>query len=181
MTDQTITQIIDDVIAAEGGYSNDPVDAGGETMYGITVAVARANGYHGQMSALPRSLAVRIYSTRYVFEPKFDRVGEVAGSRISAELIDTGVNMGPAIAAKFLQTSLNALNEGQADLVVDGQIGAKTLLQLEAYIAKRGTQGVEVLLRCLNGLQLARYIELSQSRPANKRFLFGWVAKRVVI
>lgn len=179
MTVRSISQIIDDVIAAEGGYVNDPADAGGETMYGITAAVARANGYSGPMSALPRSLAVQIYSTRYVFEPKFDRVGEVAGSRVAAEMIDTGVNMGPAVAAKFLQTSLNALNEGQADLVVDGQIGSKTLLQLDAFIAKRGPLGVEVLLRCLNGLQLARYIELTQSRPANKRFLFGWVANRV--
>ena len=79
MTVRSISQIIDDVIAAEGGYVNDPADAGGETMYGITAAVARANGYSGPMSALPRSLAVQIYSTRYVFEPKFDRVGEVAG------------------------------------------------------------------------------------------------------
>ena len=29
----------------EGGYSSNPKDPGGETMYGITLRVARANGY----------------------------------------------------------------------------------------------------------------------------------------
>lgn len=178
----TISQIIDEVIKAEGGYANDPDDAGGETMYGVTVAVARANGYTGPIRDMPRSIAVNIYSSRYVFEPKFDQVAAVAGLRIGAELIDTGVNMGPAVAGKFLQTSLNALNDGAApELVVDGQVGARTLQVLQAFLAKRGEQGVVVLLRCLNGLQLARYIEISQNRPANKRFVFGWVANRVVM
>ena len=62
----TAEQIIDQVIAAEGGYSNNPSDKGGETMYGITMAVARANGYSGPMKDMPRSVAVAIYSKRYI-------------------------------------------------------------------------------------------------------------------
>ncbi|MGJ3625940.1 glycosyl hydrolase 108 family protein [Sphingomonas sp. MMS24-JH45] len=38
---------IEEVLANEGGYANDPRDAGGETMFGITKAVARADGYTG--------------------------------------------------------------------------------------------------------------------------------------
>ena len=37
----------------EGGYSNDPQDPGGETMYGITARLARAYGYTGAMRDLP--------------------------------------------------------------------------------------------------------------------------------
>ena len=44
--------IIDGVIAREGGYVNDPRDAGGETNWGITKAVARANGWAGPMRQL---------------------------------------------------------------------------------------------------------------------------------
>src|SRR5690625_1688136 len=43
-----VKQIIDDIIRVEGAYSNNPADKGGETMYGITVSVARANGYSGR-------------------------------------------------------------------------------------------------------------------------------------
>lgn len=32
------------VIQHEGGYVNDPRDAGGETKFGITIHTARANG-----------------------------------------------------------------------------------------------------------------------------------------
>ena len=37
-------KVISKIIEVEGGYSNDRSDSGGETKYGITVAVARANG-----------------------------------------------------------------------------------------------------------------------------------------
>ena len=36
------------LITHEGGFSNHPDDPGGATMYGVTEAVARANGYTGQ-------------------------------------------------------------------------------------------------------------------------------------
>jgi lysozyme family protein len=39
-----ITDLIDRLIAREGGYVDHPADRGGATRWGITVAVARANG-----------------------------------------------------------------------------------------------------------------------------------------
>ena len=39
------TKIINEIIGVEGGYVNDPSDSGGETNFGITVAVARQFGY----------------------------------------------------------------------------------------------------------------------------------------
>ncbi len=48
------------LIAVEGGYVNDSADSGGRTNWGITEAVARAYGYNGEMSELPRSLAAGI-------------------------------------------------------------------------------------------------------------------------
>lgn len=59
------TTLIEDVIDREGGYVDHPADRGGATRYGITQAVARAEGYTGAMRDLPRALAARIYRRHY--------------------------------------------------------------------------------------------------------------------
>lgn len=179
----SIEEIINDVIRVEGGYSHDKADAGGETMYGITVAVARNHGYTGDMRNLPRQTAYDIYYKSYVVEPGFDLVAKI-DPVVAAELVDTGVNMGTTTAAKFLQQSLNALNDGGTkypDLIVDGRLGKASMSALEAFLRQRGTDGRVVLLRALNSLQGARYIALAESRPQNERFVFGWLLNRVTI
>ena len=92
-----IKGVIDAVLRAEGGYVNDPSDLGGETNFGITVAVARANGYAGAMRDMPESVARAIYTARYIAEPKFDQVLAIHAG-VAAELIDTGINMGPHLS-----------------------------------------------------------------------------------
>lgn len=173
----TIDDVLENVLVKEGGYSNNPADTGGETMFGITKAVARQNGYTGAMRALPRSLALEIYRQQYVLRPRFDRVGALSGA-IGAELVDTGVNMGPAVAATFLQRALNGLNrQGRdfADIAADGIVGPGTLAALKAFLGKRGKLGERRLLALLNSLQGARYLELCEGRAANETFLFGWL------
>lgn len=179
----TIEEIINEIIKVEGGYSNDPADTGGETMYGITIAVARANGYTGSMKDMPRKVAYDIYYNQYVVKPGFDKVLAV-DSTIAAELVDTGVNMGTATAGKFLQQSLNAVNDGGSkypDLVVDGVIGNGSINALVAFLKQRGMEGRTVLLTALNSLQGARYIGIAESKPQNERFVYGWFLHRVKI
>jgi hypothetical protein len=53
----SVDTLIDEVISREGGYVDHPADRGGPTMFGITEAVARANGYDGPMRNLPRATA----------------------------------------------------------------------------------------------------------------------------
>jgi lysozyme family protein len=67
-----IDQLIDDLITREGGYSNHPADRGGPTRYGITEAVARAHGYTGPMSLLPRDEAAAINRRLYWLRPRYD-------------------------------------------------------------------------------------------------------------
>jgi lysozyme family protein len=176
-----IHALIDEVIAREGGYSNHPADRGGATNWGITQAVARDNGFVGDMRTLPRATAVAIYRRLYWDQPGYAFVAESAPS-IAAELFDTAVNMGVATATDFLQRALNALNRNQRDypdLTVDRAIGARTLAALRAFRALRGKAGDAVLLKAIEAMQGERYIALAESRPANEAFLYGWLANRI--
>jgi lysozyme family protein len=176
-----VDELIDGLLEREGGYVSHPADRGGPTCFGITEAVARAHGYRGAMRSLPREEAAAIYKRLYWHRPRFDAVAERT-LRLAAELFDTGANMGPAVAATFLQRALTALNRnGQdyPDLVPDGRVGPATLAALDAFLAVRGRSGETVLLRAIEALQGERYLRLAERRPANEAFLYGWLANRI--
>jgi lysozyme family protein len=181
-TEHDVDRLIDALIDREGGYVNHRADRGGPTCFGITEAVARAHGYAGAMKQLPREEAAAIYRRLYWLRPRFNEVAR-RSKRIAAELFDTGANMGPAVAATFLQRALTALNrQGRdyPDLVPDGRIGPRTLAALDGFLAARGRQGGEtVLMRALEALQGERYLRLAEKRPANEAFLYGWLANRI--
>ncbi len=180
-TEFDIHQLVDALIEREGGYANHPADRGGPTCFGITEAVARAHGYGGAMRDLPRSEGAAIYRRLYWLRPNFDQVA-ARSPRVAAELFDTGVNMGPAVAVTFLQRALTALNRSGRDfpdLVPDGRIGPETLDALRRYGAVRTKSGETILLRALDALQGERYLRLAERRPANEAFLYGWLANRI--
>lgn len=177
----SIDKLIEGVIGREGGYTNNPADPGGATMWGITERVARANGYAGPMSTMPRDTAKNIYFSQYVQKPGFGAIIPLSEA-ITEELVDTGVNMGPPNAALMLQKALNGLNNqarDYPDLLEDADAGPATIQALKAYLTKRGKDGETVLLRALNCLQGSRYIEIARGRPASEAFLFGWLRTRV--
>ena len=179
--DETVNELIDALVEREGGYVNHPADKGGPTCFGITEAVARAHGYAGPMRQMPRTDAVAIYKRFYWLRPHFDEVAK-RSQRLAAELFDTGVNMGPAVAVTFLQRALTALNRNAKDypdLTPDGRIGPATLSAFDTFLASRGANGETVLLRALEALQGERYLRLAERRPANEAFLYGWLANRI--
>lgn len=176
-----IDRLIDEIIAREGGYSDHPADRGGATRWGITEAVARAHGFTGEMRRLPREAAAAIYRRAYWHAPAFDRVSERA-PLVAEEVFDTGVNMGPQVATRFLQRALTALNRNgrdYPDIIVDGRVGPATLAALDSYLATRGPAGEHVLLKVIEAQQGERYLTLAESRPANEAFLYGWLANRI--
>lgn len=177
-----VGQLIEALLEREGGYVNHPADKGGSTCFGITEAVARAHGYSGAMRQLPREEAAAIYRRLYWLRPRIDEVAKRSPA-VAAELFDTGVNMGPAVAVTFLQRALTALNRNgkdYSDLVPDGRIGKVTLQALDAFLIIRGKlAGETVLLRALEALQGERYLRLAERRPANEAFLYGWLANRI--
>ena len=181
MAEMNIDELIEELIDREGGYVDHPADRGGPICWGITEAVARRQGFTGDIRRLPQTDAAAIYKRLYWLLPAIDKVADFA-PELAAELFDTGVNMGTGTAIGFLQRALNALNRNgrdYADLVVDRRIGPATLLALAAFFRQRGKAGEMVLLRAVEALQGAHYVRLAETRPSQEAFLYGWLANRI--
>ena len=96
------------IVGNEGGYSNDPNDPGGATRFGITEAVARANGYEGDMKELPLDKAKSIYKAKY-----WDAIsGDNLLWPLSLFVFDAAVNQGNDAAIKLLQKSVGVAQDG---------------------------------------------------------------------
>ncbi len=148
-------QCFDKLIGHEGRYSNNPADPGGATMWGITVAVARANGYLGDMQMLSQAQAKGIYRTQYWLPIHADQLPD----EVRFDVFDGAVNSGVAQSAKWLQRAVGA--------IADGVIGPRTLA------ACKFVPGA-VLAKQYNGQRLQFMTEL----PAWGTFSKGW-ARRI--
>ena len=176
-----ILAVVGSVVAIEGGYVNDPNDAGGETNHGVTVAVARDHGYTGPMRSMPVEKARDIYAVTYIRVPQFDRV-LAKSPAVGTKLVDIGVNAGQGRASRWFQQSLNDLSRGGRDfdaVAVDGSIGTRTLTAYTALEKRRGrVKACELTIKVLEGYQTAHYTALAKG-PANSSFLVGWLDHRI--
>lgn len=150
-----IDQAFTELLKYEGGYSNDPHDTGGETMWGITKRVAQANGYTGAMIDMRQDQAKAIYAKIYWLPIQADSMPP----ELRYSLFDAAVNSGTAQATKWLQRALGVSE--------DGVIGPQTL---NAAASVSGT----ALNARLNGTRLDFMTDL-KTWPTFGR---GW-AKRV--
>ena len=110
----------DILMGHEGGYSNNPRDPGGETMWGITLQVARKHGYMGPMQDLPLTEAKRIAKIEYWDPVRADDLPEA----IRFDAFDAAYHSGPRQSIRFLQRAV-----GTKD---DGIIGPQTLAAVRA-------------------------------------------------
>ena len=172
-----VVAVVAGVFAIEGGYVNDPNDAGGATNHGVTEQVAREHGYAGEMQSLPKGMAQEIYIATYIKAPKFDRVLALSPA-VGTKLVDIGVNAGTGRSARWFQRALNQLSRGGADfpeVAVDGQIGAQTLAAYRALEGKRGrVKACELVLKLLDAQQGTHYMSLNQPT-----FIVGWADHRL--
>lgn len=165
-------------IGVERGYSNNPLDRGGETNHGITVAVAWANGWKGAMIDLPIERAQEIGKTQYWDILNLDAIAAISPD-IAAEMFDTVYNGGEP--GQWLQRILNGLNRAgrdYPDIKVDGRIGPMTVDCLRQLVAKRGQEAIRVVYNTLNSLQTVRFITIEEANPSQEEFLWGWLRTR---
>ena len=144
---------IDKVLVNEGGYVNNPNDAGGETKFGIS----KRSYPDVDIKNLTQLDAKMIYKRDYWDKVKAD---EIKSDAIAYELFDTAVNMGVRTASKLMQGCVGAF--------IDGYIGKQTLQLINSIDEEK------ILLR-FKLSKVARYVSLVKKRPKNKKFLVGWL------
>lgn len=112
----------------EGGYSNNRMDPGGETMWGITKRDAFKHGYTGDMRYLPKATAKEIYKAEYWDPLHSDDMPD----RFRYPFFDCGVNEGVERATEFLHSFLG-LEEGPIDQATLVAVGMADITSLVCY------------------------------------------------
>ena len=143
------------LLGHEGGYANHPSDPGGETMWGVTKAVAKENGYEGPMKALPVDVAQAIYKRQYWDAVRADELPE----SVRYAVFDGAVNSGVGQSVLWLQRACGAS--------ADGKIGPRTIAAAHAM------DGDKLLSAIL--AQRLRFMTTLHNWPAFGR---GW-ARRI--
>lgn len=156
---------IEQTLAHEGGYVNDPADPGGETKFGIS----KRSYPDVDIKALTRDAAIAIYHRDFWLPNRCEHLGIMIGARV----FDLAVNTGPERAGKILQLAVNAYN-GKPILKVDGKIGNLTVSAATLAVP-------DALLWRIAGVQAGYYLGLVEARPALSRFLNGWLNRAGVV
>ena len=145
----------------EGGYSNRPKkhDPGGETNFGVTRktydAYRKRKGLPIQsVKYISQEEVAEIYRQEYAKPVRFDALP----TGVDYFVFDTAIHSGPVRAAKLLQRSVGAEE--------DGFIGAKTLAAVDAIPPMQ-------LLLTLKDVRM-RYLKTLDNWPHNAR---GWTSR----
>lgn len=151
----------------EGGFVNDPLDPGGATNHGITLATLslwkRKPASVEEVKKLSVNEAVRIYKALW-----WDAMGcEALPPKIAVPLFDAGVLFGQTAAVMALQKSLYNLG---AAVTVDGHIGPQT-------INAAGLVSPSLLLPSFVGTLLDRINAIIERRPTSQKYRKGWEAR----
>lgn len=104
----TFDDAFDAVLKHEGGYSNHAADPGGATRWGVTQAVARQEGYTGDMATYPLDHARGVYKRRYWDVMRLDEVRP----ELRFDLFDAAVNSGVSAATRWAQRLLAVKDDG---------------------------------------------------------------------
>lgn len=143
--------IIKFVLDAEGGYTNDPVDPGGETNYGID----KRSHPDVNIKALTMDEAKDIYFAEYWVRFNCEQYAKPVGE----VYFDCCVNTGAKQSNKFLQRAVNT--------EPDGIIGPKT------FAAIYKADAYKLAFKVIDQRQTF-YENLAIKKPPLKKFLKGW-------
>lgn len=184
LSDYTCKSIITDKTGVEGGYVNNPNDAGGETNFGITKKLADSYcselnskfGWDLSMINLTKDMAFYIYKKEFWDKMKGDDILAIH-PLIADKLFDICINSGSRTGVKILQTILNLNNNRNKlynDITADGVCGNATIKALSEYVRIRKSEGIERMLVMMLTMQGGIYTSITESRPMNEEFFYGW-------
>lgn len=155
-----IDEIIDDILEAEGGYSNHPSDRGGPTKKGITIGTLsqylKKDVTADDVKNLTDSEIREIYKEKYYQEPGFSFIVD---SDLLGLVIDSSVQHGPVTVIRWLQRIV--------DVNQDGIIGKITESAIESH-------GAAWLYRKLICIRVGYYFSIIADHPNQSVFARGW-------
>lgn len=67
------------------------------------------------------------------------------------------------------------------DILVDGQLGPRSIATLQSCLRSRGYVAEGTILKGIVCLRGARYLELAETRESQEEFVFGWIANRITL
>jgi len=180
-----------ELMGVEGGHVNDAADRGGETKYGISLRFLVAEGAidrngdgfgdfdldmdgdidGGDIRRLTVDHARDLYHRCF-----WQRLDAASFARPLGEMLfDQAVNGGIVAARKLLQRAINRVMR-RAFLVVDGDIGPKTLAALDQLLKTPGF-GMPRIVVAYREEARQRYREIVDAHPSQAKFLKGWLRR----
>jgi len=195
-------------LGLEGGYVDDPVDPGGETNHGVTVAVARDNGFRGEMIDLKRECdySVRLpASIAATLDPEVIEDAETdddGDEPCAAQIYYRDYVEKPGFVPLFVidpwvarEVFDTAINMGPSrpsrffqrsvnrlcgtQLVVDGKIGPQTIKAWDDCRTNLDIPVCQAMIHDLDRQQRDEYLRLIRNNPSLNRFRRGWLNHRI--
>lgn len=161
------SKIIPFIKKSEGGYVNDPNDAGGETNKGVTYIVWKSifGDTHDRFMAMSDEDWNKIFKQLY-----WDKIlgDQIQSQRIANFLADWGYNAGSKTPSIDTQDILN--HAFAQHLTEDGQLGAQS-------IAAINSANEETLYNDIVAKRLWFYDQCVLSHPSNSKYIAGWKSR----
>lgn len=152
---------VPNILRWEGGFANDPYDRGGATMKGITLTTFRQ--YYGSGKTVSDLKNITDAQWGHIFKVGYwDKLkcDSFVNQSVANLLVDFGWMSGVAVAAKAIQIIVG--------VKADGIIGPKSIAAINAFNQRK-------LFESLYNARVDFFYKICATRPANKRFLNGWL------
>lgn len=160
-----VTKLAPHILKWEGGFINDPDDLGGATNKGVTIKTYTFFRWRKHQSTPTIDDLKNISDeefTAILKEMYWDacRADRIESQSVANAIVDWAWNSGTVTAAKELQKALG--------VTVDGVIGNVTLSAINSIDA-------ETMFDLVQKTRIAYLERICVSRPANKKFMKGWM------
>lgn len=176
---------IERVLMYEGVYDNDPIDPGGETVFGITrkyqsnwegwkrVDEIKQSGIGPLISIIGSDAEVKRCAFNYynsLWESLF--LSQVQSQPLADCIYNGCINQGQKRTLIWLQYVLNALSVKSEDINEDGLMGVGTINRLSAL---ENNGKADLMLDLLKAQRIAAYTVTVHNREDSLKYIQGWL------